>query len=161
VQSGACLAPDVAEPERPRVRVCRGEDLPAPTPKPAPAATWEELPPLRAITELPPARRGGVLTVGEIEAMRRPDASPYLPAGDAEAEEPTLAERLLRAVVRRWDFADGKAHGVILEEELQRLGLSEASRLRADVAAMLDWFAATETCRELAKASCCLRDVEY
>jgi len=44
LNSGACLAPDLAESERPRVHVCRAADLLAPTPRPRQAALWEPLP---------------------------------------------------------------------------------------------------------------------
>jgi ATP-dependent helicase/nuclease subunit A len=162
MQSGRCLAPEFPEPERPRVLVCHEEDLPAPTPKPAPTAVWEELPPPRAITELPPVRRRGAIALSEIEEKRRRRDLPLYPPADGATgtDPPTLPERLLRAVLRRWNFAAETAEE-ILDEELQRLGLGEAPRVCADVAALLHRFAATDTCRELAAADCCLRDVEY
>jgi ATP-dependent helicase/nuclease subunit A len=141
VASGACLAPDIAESERPRVRVTYAEDLPGPTKTiPARTATWDELPSLRSLTELPPSSRG-VTTVTK--------------------KSMTATERLLRAVLRRWDFADVTVAETLLDEELDTAGLPDATSLRTEVKSMLRRFAATETCRELATAANCLHDVEF
>jgi ATP-dependent helicase/nuclease subunit A len=162
--SGVCLAPEIAEAERPRVHVVRTENLPVPpSPRPARTATWTPLPPLRAITELPPRRSGGIVTVADIEKMLCRRNAPLYAVPEVEAlnESQTPAERLLRAVLRRWDFAEGQTANILLDEELQRAGLIAAAPLRNEVAAMLHHFAVTETCRELATAALCLREVEY
>jgi len=113
---------------------------------------------VKEITDLPPPRSGGVVTVAEIERKLRRREVTLFPSSDDDgfAATPTPAERVLTLGAHRWDFRETETVNVLLEEELHRVGLSEQTVLLTDLTTMLRRFAVTETCRELATGAAVL-----
>ncbi len=166
--TGACLEPNVAG-DTPRVRIGRAEDFgPAAAEFTAVAKAAKradliavELPSLPAT--IPPGKAAArMLTMAELEErLRRSQAAAELPLfaadddGDRRLVIPSPLERALRTVLEAWDFRDPEMLRVLAKRH------STDAAWAADLEQLLERFAQSATCRELATAQSRQWGVEF
>jgi hypothetical protein len=118
-------------------------------------------------------RRRAGFPLGRAEALRAQDFAVQFDAEDgsdrsawpgprddiAPLDDPQLAERdrLLRAILRGWDYRDANGWRPLLADAAG----SESAEQVQEAEALLARFAASEVCRQLAKARAIQHDVEF
>jgi ATP-dependent helicase/nuclease subunit A len=188
LQTGECLAGDVATEQRPKVRVCDSLEAFAAPPADR-GAKGSRVPPLGAkspvgVAPVPVLLSGKrVFTAGELQRCRErlasadarlhpadvayqygaedgSDRHAWLCPRDrltpATQQETALRDRVLRAVLRRWDFRQADDWERLLREEPGGSGA-----LRGELAPPLRRFARSALRRQLAEAQACYREVEF
>src|SRR5262249_40942617 len=81
------------------------------------------------------------------------------PSADGET---ALRDRLLRAVLERWDYREPDGWRTPLQQALEaQPGAEQARHLRRELGALLSRFAGSDTRRQLAAGRACERDVEF
>ncbi len=150
--TGQCLAPDLSEKERPRVRVCstleqfdlspaenkaRQKDFDAQAP--AAGVAWPKLP-----ASAPPRATGGrILSIDDLPAGGAFDGANE--EGNRGTVAPSPLERALRTVLETWDFRDPAGLRALVRRHAEEGG--------AQLQLLLERFAESETCRDLAAAT--------
>jgi hypothetical protein len=153
LDSGAVLAEDVPEAERPLVRVWDGSQPPPepPVPNQDPAVLLEDV----GLPDLPAwggAAREGPVSARELAAHLRP--------GGPASGRPEL-ERPVRRVLAQWDFRDPDGWRGPLHRCLPAGGSLAEEGLRAEAADLLGRFAASPLREALAGAAVLRRESEY
>jgi hypothetical protein len=170
--TGRCLDASIPEDERPWVRVEDAEANEAMKARRQPAVPVEPLTEADAAAVAPvPVRwpERGLLPLVVLERFwewedrqARELFAGEEPVGVAAFDRPMgPTERVLRAVLAAWDFADADGWRPLLAEALESEPSLARSRKRGDLQSVLERFADSETRRQLAGAVECHRDVEF
>jgi ATP-dependent helicase/nuclease subunit A len=185
LKTGECLVRGIAAERMPRVRVTAAEEEQA---EERVAKLVSAVPPggdeprrLPGVPATSPSTRR-VITAAELQGLlagTSPTPRPFQwdaedgsdraawvrPAERIEAGsdgEAALRDRLLRAVLAEWDFADAAGWRPLLGQVIAARARPELAReLRPDLEEVLTRFAASATGRALAAARVCHREVEF
>src|SRR5262249_28445582 len=79
-----------------------------------------------------------------------------------DGSETAVRDRVLRAVLAQWDFQDTAGWEPLLERTLENeLLLERFPSLQSELAPVLARFARSKTCRTIAAARNCYREIEF
>lgn len=165
LETGQCLAPEVPEGERPRIHVHDRLHPPPAPPPPAPENAVSAVPP--SLTppsqeRSPPPAVVRLVTIAQLETALQTKETLFAGMIGNEACGPALAqgpaERMIRAVLRTWDFREPDGWRPLLRQHV----LAEtADAVAREAEEMLECFAASALRRQLAEAVVCQREVEF
>jgi ATP-dependent helicase/nuclease subunit A len=188
LSTGACLATDIPTEKVPLVRVSDSRTPPkVGTPLQVKPVPEREEPATSHLTIAPiPVRLAGseILTLGQVERYLRYGGDVLRPSGvspqfdtedgsdrtawqtsrqrldDRPASDAERRDRLIRSALESWDFQAVSDWPKLLRQAVGEDSL-ECETLVAELTPAFEKFAASHTCRLLADAGVCHRDVEY